>query len=103
MPILACPPARLFCMRRCLQIEHLPQLAPRIPRRPLARSLLPPKQTARETIMIGRRKFMAGAGAALLAPPAVARAEQTTVIKMGALKLIHSIAPYFYDKFTPAG
>ena len=22
---------------------------------------------------------------------------------MGALKLIHSIAPYFYEKFTPAG
>src|SRR5262249_46460605 len=26
-----------------------------------------------------------------------------TVIKMGALKLIHSIAPYFYQRFTPAG
>jgi NitT/TauT family transport system substrate-binding protein len=25
------------------------------------------------------------------------------VIKVGALKLIHSITPYFYDKFTPAG
>jgi len=22
---------------------------------------------------------------------------------MGALKLIHSIAPYFYERFTPAG
>jgi len=53
--------------------------------------------------MIGRRKFIAGAGAAFLAAPAVVRAEQTTTIKMGALKLIHSIAPYFYDKFTPAG
>ena len=53
--------------------------------------------------MIGRRKFIAGAGAAILATPAVVRAEQTTVIKMGALKLIHSIAPYFYDQFTPAG
>lgn len=52
--------------------------------------------------MIGRRKFIAG-GAAVLATPAVVRAEQTTTIKMGALKLIHSIAPYFYDQFTPAG
>jgi len=25
------------------------------------------------------------------------------VIKVGALKLIHSIVPYFYDKFTPPG
>jgi ABC-type nitrate/sulfonate/bicarbonate transport system substrate-binding protein len=25
------------------------------------------------------------------------------VIKMGSLKLIHSIAPHFYEKFTPAG
>src|ERR1051326_5274681 len=53
--------------------------------------------------MIGRRKFIAGAGAALLAAPAVVRAQEITVIKMGALKLIHSIAPYFYEKFTPAG
>src|SRR3954463_13317689 len=28
---------------------------------------------------------------------------QEKVIKVGALKLIHSIAPYFYEKFTPAG
>ena len=28
---------------------------------------------------------------------------QDKVIKMGSLKLIHSIAPYFYEKFTPAG
>ena len=25
------------------------------------------------------------------------------VIKVGGLKLIHSITPYFYEKFTPAG
>jgi ABC-type nitrate/sulfonate/bicarbonate transport system substrate-binding protein len=60
-------------------------------------------QTARETIMIGRRKFIAGAGAAVLAAPALVHAEQTIIIKIGALKLIHSIAPYFYDQFTPAG
>ena len=51
--------------------------------------------------MIRRREFLIGAGAALAAP-AIARAD-TIVIKMGALKLIHSIAPYFYEKFTPAG
>lgn len=53
--------------------------------------------------MIRRREFLIGAGAAAFAGPAVVRAEETTVIKMGALKLIHSIAPYFYEKFTPAG
>jgi NitT/TauT family transport system substrate-binding protein len=53
--------------------------------------------------MIRRREFLIGAGAAVVAGPAVVRAEETTVIKMGALKLIHSIAPYFYEKFTPAG
>jgi NitT/TauT family transport system substrate-binding protein len=53
--------------------------------------------------MIRRREFLIGAGAAVVAGPAVVRAEEITVIKMGALKLIHSIAPYFYEKFTPAG
>jgi ABC-type nitrate/sulfonate/bicarbonate transport system substrate-binding protein len=53
--------------------------------------------------MICRRGFIAGAAASVLATPAVLRAQQPIVIKMGALKLIHSIAPYFYEKFTPAG
>ena len=52
--------------------------------------------------MIRRRDFVLGVGAAALAAPAV-RAQQPTIIKMGALKLIHSIAPHFYDRFTPAG
>jgi ABC-type nitrate/sulfonate/bicarbonate transport system substrate-binding protein len=52
--------------------------------------------------MIRRREFLMGAGVTLAAP-ALVRAQQPTVIKMGALKLIHSIAPYFYDRFTPAG
>src|ERR1051325_1928975 len=55
-----------------------------------------------ESIMICRRDFLIGAAAAAIAGPSVVRAD-TTVIKMGALKLIHSIAPYFYEKFTPAG
>src|ERR1700750_1771246 len=53
--------------------------------------------------MIRRREFIIGAGAAAIAAPAVLRAEEAVVIKMGALKLIHSIAPHFYEKFTPAG
>ena len=53
--------------------------------------------------MIRRRDFLIGAGAAAMASPAIVRAQQPTVIKMGALKLIHSIAPWFYDRFTPAG
>jgi ABC-type nitrate/sulfonate/bicarbonate transport system substrate-binding protein len=52
--------------------------------------------------MIRRREFLAGAAAAI-ATPTVVRAQQPTVIRMGALKLIHSIAPYFYQRFTPAG
>jgi len=54
-----------------------------------------------------RRQFlslMTGAGAGLIAAPAVLRAEAAPiVIRVGALKLIHSIAPYFYEKFVPAG
>jgi NitT/TauT family transport system substrate-binding protein len=53
--------------------------------------------------MIRRREFLVGAGAATIAAPTIVRAEAPTVIKMGALKLIHSIAPYFYQRFTPAG
>jgi ABC-type nitrate/sulfonate/bicarbonate transport system substrate-binding protein len=53
---------------------------------------------------IGRRDFIAGLGAGLLAAPAIVRAEgEPILIRAGALKLIHSIAPYFYDQFVPAG
>ena len=53
--------------------------------------------------MINRRRLFAGAGfaAAALAAPAVLRAETRTV-KMGALRLVHSMPPYFYEKFAPA-
>ena len=53
--------------------------------------------------MIRRRDLLIGAGAAAIASPTIVRAEEPTVIKMGALKLIHSIAPWFYERFTPAG
>lgn len=52
--------------------------------------------------MIRRREFLAGAAAAITTPTVV-RAQQPTVIRVGSLKLIHSIAPYFYQRFTPAG
>jgi NitT/TauT family transport system substrate-binding protein len=50
---------------------------------------------------IQRRVFLGG----MLAAPAIvgrARAENTT-IKIGALKLIHSMTPYFYQQFAPPG
>src|ERR1051325_9464986 len=59
--------------------------------------------TGREHAMIRRREFLIGASAAAIAGPAILRGEEVVTIKMGALKLIHSIAPYFYEKFTPAG
>lgn len=49
---------------------------------------------------ISRRTALAG----LLAAPAVLRqARAATAVRMGALKLIHSITPYFYERFLPAG
>lgn len=57
--------------------------------------------------MIDRRSLLAGLGAGLVAsslPSRVARAQSApTVIRMGSLKLIHSIAPHFYERFTPEG
>jgi len=53
--------------------------------------------------MIQRRRLLAGAGfaAATLATPSVLRAEPRTV-KMGALRLVHSMPPYFYERFAPS-
>ena len=48
------------------------------------------------------KKAIAIAALALGAFAISAQAEDK-VIKVGALKLIHSITPYFYEKFTPAG
>lgn len=53
--------------------------------------------------MIHRRDFLLGTAAAAFAAPSIVRAQSTTVIKMASLKLIHSIAPHFYEQFTPAG
>lgn len=43
---------------------------------------------------------MIGLGSAVLTGPAQAA---DRVIKVGTLKLIHGITPYFYEKFVPAG
>ncbi|HZB89883.1 MAG TPA: NrtA/SsuA/CpmA family ABC transporter substrate-binding protein [Stellaceae bacterium] len=51
-----------------------------------------------------RRAFL---GSALAASAAgigwAARAADTVTIRMGVMKLIHSITPYFYERFLPAG
>jgi NitT/TauT family transport system substrate-binding protein len=53
--------------------------------------------------MINRRRLLAGAGLAAgsLATPSILRA-QTRAVKMGALRLVHSMPPHFYEKFAPA-
>ncbi len=52
-----------------------------------------------------RRTLLATAIAAPLATPFISRAARADeiVVKMGVLKLIHSITPYFYQKFAPEG
>ena len=53
---------------------------------------------------ISRRTLLAGAaGASAFAmAPAIVRAQEKT-LKMGALRLIHSITPHFYEKFAIPG
>ena len=50
-----------------------------------------------------RRAALGGAVLCLAAPMVLRHARATTVIRMGVLKLIHSITPYFYDRFLPQG
>lgn len=51
------------------------------------------------------RRALLGAAAATLAATLAAPAlrAQEVVVKMGALRLIHSIAPFLYERFQPAG
>jgi NitT/TauT family transport system substrate-binding protein len=50
--------------------------------------------------MISRRTLATGAILAPLATPPIARAQVRTV-KMGSLRLIHSMTPHFYQRFAP--
>ena len=50
-----------------------------------------------------RRSFLAAALAAPLVLRARPAAADTVTIRIGALKLIHSITPWFYERFVPAG
>jgi NitT/TauT family transport system substrate-binding protein len=52
------------------------------------------------------RRTLLGTGLALPLAATVAgraRAAEPVTIRMGVLKLVHSITPYFYEKFLPAG
>ena len=52
------------------------------------------------------RRTLLGSGLALPIAAALgtrARAAAPVTIRMGVLKLVHSITPYFYEKFLPAG
>lgn len=50
---------------------------------------------------LNRRTLLAASAAAIAAPALVAA--QGTRVKMGALRLIHSITPFFYERFMPEG
>ncbi len=50
-----------------------------------------------------RRSFLAAALAAPVMLRAHPAAADTVTIRIGALKLIHSITPWFYERFVPAG
>lgn len=54
--------------------------------------------------MINRRRLLVGSAlsAATLSAPSILRAQDRTV-KMGSLRLVHSMPPYFYERFLPAG
>ncbi|MGI4802274.1 MAG: ABC transporter substrate-binding protein [Janthinobacterium lividum] len=51
-------------------------------------------------MLLSRRRFLLGT---LAAPVILRQARAETVVKVGTLKLIHSITPYFYERFVPAG
>ncbi len=52
--------------------------------------------------MIRRRSLLAGAAIAPLAAPRLAVAQAPRTVKMGSLRLIHSMTPHFYERFAPS-
>jgi NitT/TauT family transport system substrate-binding protein len=54
--------------------------------------------------LCSRREFLRlSAAAAVLSATDLGALAEDRVIKVGTLKLIHGITPYFYEKFVPAG
>ena len=53
--------------------------------------------------MLTRRNALtiAGAGLGTIAMPGILRAQAPRTVKMGSLRLIHSMPPHFYSKFAP--
>lgn len=53
--------------------------------------------------MIRRRHWLAAAATLPFAAPHVANAQAARTVKIGSLRLIHSMTPHFYQRFAPAG
>jgi NitT/TauT family transport system substrate-binding protein len=53
--------------------------------------------------MIRRRHLLAAAATVPVAAPHVANAQAARTVKMGSLRLIHSMPPHFYQRFAPPG
>ncbi|MFN8981056.1 MAG: ABC transporter substrate-binding protein [Alphaproteobacteria bacterium] len=53
--------------------------------------------------MMQRRHLLGAIALAPIAAPAIARAQAARTVKMGSLRLIHSMTPHFYQRFAPAG
>ena len=52
--------------------------------------------------MLRRRHLLAAAAVPVVAPH-VAKAQAARTVKMGSLRLIHSMPPHFYQRFAPPG
>jgi len=52
---------------------------------------------------VRRRSLLAAAALSPLAAPHLARAQAARTVKMGSLRLIHSMTPHFYQRFAPPG
>lgn len=53
--------------------------------------------------MLNRRHLLAAAAIAPLGAPHLAHAQAARTVKVGSLRLIHSMTPHFYQRFAPAG
>lgn len=53
--------------------------------------------------MIRRRHLLAAAALAPAAAPHIANAQAARTVKVGSLRLIHSMTPHFYQRLAPAG